>query len=74
MGKVLLNVTQCLNGDVDMNIYATGRSLKDAGVISGHDITTESALGKLFYLMGSYSDNEKVKILLEKNLKGEISK
>lgn len=74
MGKILLNVTQCLNGDVDMNIYATGRSLKDAGVISGHDITTESALGKLFYLMGSYSDNEKVKTLLEKNLKGEISK
>ena len=73
-GKILLNVTQCLNGNVDMNIYATGRSLKDAGVISGHDITTESALGKLFYLMGCYSDNEKVKTLLEKNLKGEISK
>lgn len=74
MGKILLNVTQCLSGDVNMDIYATGRKLKDAGVISGHDITTESALGKLFYLMGNYSDNSKVKTLLEKNLKGEISK
>ena len=74
MGKVLLNVTQCLSGDVDMDIYATGRNLKDAGVISGHDATTESALGKLFYLMGNYDDNAKVKALLEKNLKGEISK
>lgn len=74
MGKVLLNVTQCLSGDVDMDLYATGRALKDAGVISGHDITTESALGKLFYLMGEHADNEKVKALLEKNLKGEISK
>ena len=74
MGKVLLNVTQCLSGDVDMDIYATGRNLKDAGVISGHDTTTESALGKLFYLMGNYDDNAKVKALLEKNLKGEISK
>ena len=74
MGKVLLNVTQCLSGDVNMDIYATGRKLKDAGVISGHDITTESALGKLFYLMGNYDDNDKVKSLLEKNLKGEISK
>ena len=74
MGKVLLNVTQCLSGDVDMDIYATGRNLKDAGVISGHDTTTESALGKLFYLMGNYDDNAKVKVLLEKNLKGEISK
>ena len=73
-GKILLNVTQCQSGDVDMDIYATGRSLKDAGVICGHDITTESALGKLFHLMGEYADNEQVKTLLEKNLKGEISK
>ena len=73
-GKILLNVTQCLSGDVDMDIYATGRALKDAGVICGHDITTESALGKLFYLMGGNADNEKVKVLLERNLKGEISK
>ena len=73
-GKILLNVTQCLSGDVNMDLYATGRSLKDAGVISGHDITTESALGKLFYLMGEHADNGKVKALLEKNMKGEISK
>ena len=73
-GKILLNVTQCQSGDVDMDIYATGRALKDAGVICGHDITTESALGKLFYLMGGHADNERVKALLEKNLKGEISK
>lgn len=74
MGKILLNVTQCLSGTVDMDIYATGRSLKDAGVISGYDTTTESALGKLFYLMGENPDNGKVKELLSKNLKGEISK
>ena len=73
-GKILLNVTQCMSGDVDMDLYATGRALKDAGVVCGHDITTESALGKLFYLMGGHADNEKVKALLEKNLKGEISK
>ena len=72
--KVLLNVTQCQSGDVDMDIYATGRALKDAGVICGHDITTESALAKLFYLMGEHTDNAQVKALLEKNLKGEISK
>ncbi|NLZ19472.1 MAG: type I asparaginase [Bacteroidales bacterium] len=72
--KILLNVTQCQSGDVDMDIYATGRTLKDAGVICGHDITTESALGKLFYLMGRHEDNSQVKTLLEKNLKGEISK
>ncbi len=73
-GKILLNVTQCQSGDVDMDLYATGRALKDAGVICGHDITTESALGKLFYLMGEHADNNRVKTLLERNLKGEISK
>lgn len=74
MGKILVNITQCLSGDVDMDIYATGRALKDAGVVSGHDATTESALGKLFFLMGGHSDNDEVKALLEMNLKGEISK
>ncbi|MBR5703039.1 MAG: type I asparaginase [Bacteroidales bacterium] len=73
-GKILLNITQCLAGDVDMNLYATGKALKEAGVVSGGDITTEGGLAKLFYLMGEYADNEKVKHLLEQNLKGEISK
>ena len=73
MGKILLNVTQCLNGGVNMDIYATGRSLKDAGVLSGYDITTESALGKLFFLMGMSRDNSEVKSMLARNLKGEIS-
>ena len=72
-GKILLNVTQCLSGDVNMDIYATGRALKDAGVVSGHDITTESALAKLFCLMGRYSENLEVRGFLESNLKGEIS-
>lgn len=74
MGKIMLNVTQCQRGEVNMDIYATGRTLKDAGVISGYDITTESALGKLFYLMGEHSDNDKVKSLLGENLRGEISR
>lgn len=72
-GKILLNVTQCLAGDVNMDLYATGRALKDAGVISGNDMTTESALGKLFVLMGKYDDNEEVKRMLSRNLRGEIS-
>ena len=72
-GKVLLNVTQCPRGRVNMDLYATGRALKDAGVLSGGDITTESALGKLFFLMGKSDDNEYVKAHLEDNLRGEIS-
>jgi L-asparaginase len=74
MGKILLNVTQCLAGSVNMDIYATGKTLKEAGVINGYDSTTESALAKLFHLMGRYSYEEEVRKGLENNLRGEISK
>lgn len=73
MGKVLMNVTQCLSGKVNMDIYATGKALEKAGVVSGADITSESALAKLFYLMGGTPDNERVKSRLGDNLRGEIS-
>lgn len=73
-GKVLLNVTQCKSGTVNMDLYATGARLKAAGVLSGGDITAEAALGKLFCLMGRTDDNTRVKTLLEKDLCGEISK
>lgn len=74
MGKILVNVTQCLRGRVNMSIYATGKKLQEAGVISGGDCTTEAVLAKLFHLMGISSDNAWVKARLECNLKGEISK
>ena len=74
MGKVLLNITQCRAGSVDMDIYATGKSLKAAGVLNGYDSTTEGALAKLFYLLGQFDDNKIVKESIEGNLRGEISK
>ncbi len=72
-GLIVLNVTQCLAGSVDMEAYATGLELKRMGVISGHDSTYEAALAKLFYLLGKYANNETVKSLLNKNLRGEVT-
>jgi L-asparaginase len=74
MGKVIVNVTQCMAGSVNMDIYATGKSLKNKGVCNGYDSTSESALGKLFYLMGESDDNELIKSRVEEVLRGEISK
>ena len=74
IGKILLNVTQCMAGSVNMDIYATGKCLKEAGVVNGYDSTTESALGKLFHLLGQHTCSESVKTGLECDLRGEISK
>jgi L-asparaginase len=70
-GIVVLNITQCLRGEVDPEKYTTGRQLKQAGAISGKDITFEAALTKLFYLQGKYADNENVKNEIEKTVCGE---
>lgn len=69
---IILNVTQCPAGTVIMESYACGRSLRDIGVLSGLDMTTESALTKTMLLTGQYKDNEKVRDLLTKSLNGEI--
>ena len=72
-GLVIVNVTQCQDGSVDMNAYATGMALKNIGVVSGYDLTTEAALSKLFVLLGQYSDNKQVAKKMETNLRGELT-
>ena len=70
-GKILVNVTQCFAGTVDMSIYANGKCMEQCGVISGRDSTTECMLAKLFYLLGSSLDEESIKEKLSESLRGE---
>jgi L-asparaginase len=55
-GVVIVNVTQCLRGEVRMGTYAAGRMLEDAGVVSGGDMTAEAALTKLYVLVSQGLD------------------
>lgn len=72
-GIVILNVTQCLNGGINSTRYATGDSLTRAGVVSGHDITSEAAITKMMYLFGMGLPAESVKKYLSYSLCGEVT-
>jgi L-asparaginase len=72
-GILVYNVTQCKAGAVEIGKYVTSRGLGELGVISGNDITTESALTKLMYLFGLGLGREEVKKLLLAPLRGEIT-
>lgn len=71
-GLHIVNVTQCSGGSVIMGQYETSEQLKKIQLISGKDITTEAAITKLMYLLGSEVSSASFKTVFETSLRGEM--
>jgi len=72
-GLVILNISQCNKGFVEQGRYETSMSLREAGVIGGADMTIESAITKMMFLLGQSNQPEVVRERLMIPLRGELT-
>ena len=72
-GVIIVNITQCSQGAVEMQRYGTGLQLLQAGVLNGHDSTVEGMVTKMMFLLGHDYKWEKITRLMNESIAGEIT-
>ena len=72
-GKILVMCTQVVNEGSDMTVYKVGRSLKERyGFIESYDMTPETVLAKLMWILAFEKKTGRVKRLFYKTIADDI--
>ena len=72
-GKIIINVSQCIHGNIISGEYESSAPFENKNIINGKDITTEAAVTKLMYILGLSNNDSEIRTKLNKNLRGEVT-
>ena len=72
-GKIVVLMSEVRNGTLSPSIYESGRFLLKMGALDSGDMTFEAAITKMMFLLGQYSDVNKIKKNFKKSLAGELT-
>ncbi|MFX0107060.1 MAG: asparaginase [Candidatus Hodarchaeota archaeon] len=65
--------SQCAFGQADLSIYEVGLAAEEVGAMSAYDMTSESALVKLAWVLGHTKEPETVREMMATTYVGEMS-
>jgi L-asparaginase len=65
--------SQCLKGTVELEDYAVGKQLADAGVLSAMDMTCEAAVTKIAFLLAKSLPMNELREAFHTSLRGELT-
>ncbi len=71
-GTTVVVTSQCLYESSDFSLYEAGKKILDKGALPAFDMTSESCVTKLSWILGQSENLEEIAMLFRKNISGEI--